>query len=261
MKIALISMDQKWEDKAYNLTQCEVFVKHASELGAELIIFPEMTLTGFTMNTNISAEDADHSKSIAKLSAISRTYKVAMIAGVVLKSNDKAENVLIALSSAGIEQVRYSKIHPFTFAGENKYFNAGKTIEKLQVGAFTIGLSICYDLRFPELYTALAKDCNLLVNIANWPKRRIEHWKTLLRARAIENQTFVIGVNRTGIDGNGLEYEHSSMLLNANGEMVQPDIMDGEVSLYTIHADELKQFKKSFSTTQDRQPDLYRTLI
>ena len=261
MKIALISMDQKWEDKAYNLSQCIALAKRASNQGAELAIFPEMTLTGFTMNTPLTAECVINSESVANFSAIARENKIALVAGVVFNSNNKAANTLLAFSSSGEELARYSKIHPFTFAGEDNYFNAGKALAKFQMGGFNLGLTICYDLRFPELYTALAKDCDVLINIANWPKRRMHHWRTLLQARAIENQTFVIGVNRTGIDGNGLEYEHSSMLINANGEIIVPEEKDGEIDFYNLDSNDLRQFKASFSTIQDRQPELYRNLI
>ena len=230
-------------------------------MGAEIVIFPEMTLTGFTMDTETVAENPDSSESIEKLADIARKHKVAVVAGVVLKSGLKAANTLVAFDIDGSEKARYTKIHPFSFAGENEYFNPGHTLQKMQISDFMAGFTICYDLRFPELYSALAKDCNLIINIANWPKRRVHHWKTLLQARAIENQVFVIGVNRIGSDGNGLEYEHSSMLVNPNGEVQQPSISDGEIDIYEIYRDDLDSFIRGFSTRQDRKPELYRSLI
>ncbi len=261
MKLALISLDQKWEDKNHNMQRCADLVARAAECGAELVIFPEMTLTGFTMNTQLSAEDSYKSPSLAVYAALAKGKGVALIVGVVLSNGDKAENTLLAFSGEGVEQARYVKIHPFSFAGENRFFQPGSKLAKMQMTEFLLGFSICYDLRFPELYSALAKDCDVLVNIANWPKRRVQHWRALLQARAIENQTFVVGVNRIGVDGNGLEYERSSVIVNANGEFIEPVMTEGEMDIFEINRQELIDFRSSFSTRQDRLPDMYRTLI
>jgi predicted amidohydrolase len=230
-------------------------------LGADLVIFPEMTLTGFTMNTHLSAEDPKNSPSLAAFGKLALDNRVWIIAGVVIRCRAKASNMLVAFSSDGQEQASYIKMHPFTFAGENKFFEPGSELAKMQMPEFKLGFSICYDLRFPELYSALAKDCDVLVNIANWPRKRVRHWKALLQARAIENQVYMIGVNRIGIDGNGLEYEPSSAVFDANGEFVNPVITDGEIGIYEISRQALIDFRVGFSTRQDRLPSLYRSLI
>ena len=261
MKVALISLDQKWEDKAFNMQRCTELTARAGECGADLVIYPEMTLTGFTLNTELSAENPDQSPSLLGLSALAKQNKIALVAGIVMSGADKAENTLIAFSDDGIEQARYVKIHPFTFAGEDHFFKPGNKLAEMKLQEFTLGFSICYDLRFPELYSALAKNCDVLINIANWPKRRVMHWRTLLKARAIENQTFVIGVNRIGLDGKDLEYEHSSVIVNANGEFIDPSLTEGEMDIYEISHQELLIFRQGFSTRQDRLPELYRTII
>lgn len=261
MKVALVSLDQKWEDKEYNLRRCTDLVRRSATLGAEMVVFPEMTLTGFTMNTGISMENPDTSVSVNAFAKLAKQHQVSIVAGVVLQSGQKAANALVAFSSDGVERARYIKIHPFSFAGENHFFEAGNCLAKMEIAGFMAGFTICYDLRFPELYSALAKDCNLIINIANWPKRRVHHWKTLLQARAIENQVFILGVNRTGIDGNGLEYERSSLLLNADGEILKPIVTEGEADIYDINLESLDSFLKNFSTKQDRLSDLYRQLI
>lgn len=225
------------------------------------MIFPEMTLTGFTMNTQLSAEDPKQSPSLLSFSTLAKQFRVSMVAGVVLDNAGKASNTLVAFSGDGMEQARYAKIHPFSFAGEDRFFRPGNKLARMRMPEFTLGFSICYDLRFPELYSALSKDCEMLINIANWPKRRVMHWKILLQARAIENQTFVIGVNRTGMDGNGLEYERSSAVVSANGEFLDPIFTEGEMDLYEINRQELIDFRGKFSTRQDRLPHLYRALI
>lgn len=261
MKVALISLDQKWEDKHYNLQRCAELTARAADCGADLVVFPEMTLTGFTMNTELSAEDPVTAPSLFAFAELAKKHRISLVAGMVMSNGGKAENTLVAFSSDGIEQARYVKIHPFTFAGEDRYFQPGNKLAKMKMPEFMLGFSICYDLRFPELYSALAKDCEVLVNIANWPKRRVLHWRSLLQARAIENQTFVIGVNRTGVDGKNLEYEPSSAVVNANGEFVEPVLTEGEMNIYEISRQELFDFRKSFTTRQDRLPDLYRAII
>lgn len=261
MKIALASLDQKWEDKNANLERCEELTEKAKLLGAELIIFPEMTLTGFSMNTSYSAESANKSPSVNAFSRLAKDNQIAIFAGVVLYSGAKPSNALLAFSDDGKEQARYFKIHPFSFAKENEHFHSGNQLAKMTMPEFKFGLSICYDLRFPEFYSAMGKDCDVIVNIANWPKRRVDHWRTLLKARAIENQIFVIGVNRVGLDVSGLEYEHSSLIVNANGEFLQPLLSETEIDVYEISQQDLIDFRKSFSTRQDRRSEFYRELI
>lgn len=261
MKVALISLNQKWEDKVSNLQRCEELTARASEFGADLAIFPEMTLTGFSMNLDKVAEDRLSSRTAAAFSELARKYTVSVVAGVVIRKGDRAENTLIAFDRDGAEKARYAKIHPFSFASEDRFFQAGSQLAKMEMQEFRFGLSICYDLRFPELYSALAKDCDVLINIANWPKKRMGHWLTLLQARAIENQTFFIGVNRTGKDANGLDYESSSHVVNANGEFVQPFFSEKEMDVYEIRREELTSFRKAFSTRQDRLPSFYKGII
>jgi omega-amidase len=187
LKVALISLDQKWEDKAYNMQRCAKLTARAAACGADLVIFPEMTLTGFTMNTQLSAEDPEQSSTLNAFGALAKEHGISLVAGLAVSNGCKAANTLVAFSGEGLEQARYAKIHPFSLAREDSFFQAGNSLAKMRMPEFKLGFSICYDLRFPELYSALAKDCEVLVNIANWPKRRVTHWRTLLQARAIEN--------------------------------------------------------------------------
>jgi predicted amidohydrolase len=239
-----------------------VLVSEAANLGVELVIFPEMTLTGFSMNTKAIAEEFEGSASLDTFKELSRKYGIHIVFGLVLKHGDKAANTLVHLSPEGELLAKYVKIHPFTFAGEDKFFARGNELAIVKIGELTFGYSICYDLRFPELYSALASRCHVIVNIANWPKRRVHHWRSLLRARAIENQVFMIGVNRIGIDANGLEYEKSSEIFDANGESMVP-IMNRslELDVFEIDYGSLQDFKIAFNTFRDRRVDLYPTLV
>jgi predicted amidohydrolase len=256
MKLALVSLDQAWEDKDTNLSLCKEYIKKVSSKKVDLIIFPEMTLTGFSTNIALTAEVGYSSETIKEFSKLAHTYNIAIIFGVVIRDGDKALNNSVFMNSDGEILTRYSKIHPFTFSGENKYFNAGSSLEIVNFMDMKIGLTICYDLRFPELYSSLGNTSDLIVNIANWPSKRVDHWNILLKARAIENQIFIAGVNRVGIDGNGLGYTESSNVLNANGEKVEYIEMDG-MKVYNIEKDWTKKFKEKFNTTDDRRIEFY----
>lgn len=213
------------------------------------------------MNTELSAEDSEQSPTVFFFSQLAQQYRIWLVAGLVLRCVNSALNTLVAFSPDGCEQARYSKIHPFSFAGENQFFQPGCTLSKVQMLDFSIGFSICYDLRFPELFSALSKNCDVLVNIANWPKKRANHWITLLKARAIENQTYMVGVNRIGIDGKGIEYAKSSFVVNANGDLIDPFITEEEIDVFELDRQDLIDFRKGFSTRQDRRPDFYQTVI
>jgi predicted amidohydrolase len=155
----------------------------------------------------------------------------------------------------------YCKIHSFTFAGEDEFFNGGNEICIVKLASATLGLTVCYDLRFPEIYSALGKQCKLIINIANWPARRVDHWNALLKARAIENQLFVLGVNRTGLDAKGLEYVKSSQVINPNGELITPLVSEDELDIFDIDTEFVGKFRQTFSTTQDRKPALYKSIL
>ncbi|BFU76846.1 carbon-nitrogen family hydrolase [Arcobacter sp. 15-2] len=260
MKIALVSLNQIWEDKKENLILCEAYMKEASDKKVDLIIFPEMTLTGFSTNIAETSEEEKNSETIKKFQDLSVFHDIAILFGVVVKDNKKALNKSIFIDNKGIILGKYSKIHPFSFAGEDKYFNAGNQLTVVKFKDIKIGLTICYDLRFPELYSAYAKECDILVNIANWPAKRIDHWNTLLKARAIENQTLVVGVNRTGCDDNGLEYIESSNLYNVNGDLELFENLK-DMKIYNINKEFTKKFKNQFNTTNDRKIELYKEII
>lgn len=260
MKIALVSLNQVWEDKKENLFLCEQYIQKASQSGVDLIVFPEMTLTGFSNNIDLISENLKDSTTIKEFSFLAKRANISIIFGMVILNKDKALNKAIFLNNSGEILDYYAKIHPFSFAGEDKYFSGGDKLGVVSFEDMNIGLTICYDLRFPELYSSLAKKCDLILNIANWPSKRVEHWNILLRARAIENQIFVAGVNRIGVDGNGLEYIESSSIFNANGEELKCEKSE-EMKIYTIDKSWTKEFKSKFNTTDDRKIEFYRVVL
>jgi predicted amidohydrolase len=260
MKIAIVSLNQIWEDKKENLIICEEYIKEASYENIDLIIFPEMTLTGFSKNIILTAEDGKTSETIGSFQILAKNYNIAILFGVTIQDKNKALNKSIFVNNYGNILGSYTKIHSFSFAGEDKYFNSGSQLSVIEFNNFNIALTICYDLRFPELYSAYSKNCDLIINIASWPKKRVKHWNALLKARAIENQLFVIGVNRIGTDGNNLEYEESSNIFNANGETINCNKFKN-MKTYSLYKEFTDKFKNKFNSTNDRKVELYREII
>ena len=261
MKIALASIDQVWEQKKANLELCSSAASRAAARGARLVVFPEMTLTGFSMNADAIAEPAAASPTIDAMSTIARDTEVALAFGVVLRSRGRPQNSLSVVDEYGAEVARYAKIHPFSHAHEHQHYDGGDTVVHALIGDVVLGLTICYDLRFPELYSALAPSCDAIIVIANWPAARIEHWRALLVARAIDCQCYVIGVNRTGRDGNGLDYPASSMVVDPRGAVIPPDESDGDVAVYTLDPGLVADYRRAFPILADRRKSLYRELL
>jgi omega-amidase len=257
MKVALISLDQEWEDKQANLEHCRVLAGRAATMGAEFLVFPEMTLTGFTMNAAQVAEPASDSATVRAFAALSRQLGVHVAFGVVLTGEKKPRNCLVVVDPAGAEVANYAKIHPFSHVGEDAHFEGGDRLVAVAVGDLRVGLTVCYDLRFPELYTALAPGCDAILVVANWPGARIGHWHALLRARAIDGQCFVIAVNRTGRDRNDIEYPASSQVLDPRGEGVDAAVTDGCITLYDVRRGLVEDYRQAFPTLRDRRPSLY----
>lgn len=199
MKLGLVQYNPEWENKSVNK---EKIFRLLEGLKSEpdFLIFPEMTLTGFTMNVKLGEIfDLNQSETLKFFSDLSKNYSVNLIGGFIEKENEKFFNTLFVIDRVGNVKTKYRKIHLFSFAGEDRHYHSGSKPELVQIENLKVGLSICYDLRFPELFRTYAKEkVELIINIANWPDSRIDHYVHLLKARAIENQCFVAGVNRVG---------------------------------------------------------------
>ena len=263
MKIALVSLNQSWENKAENKQKVEktlaLIAEHSSD--TNLVVYPEMTLTGFTMESQKVKEDEHSSETITFFKEQAKKHKVSIAFGVVLSKGDKATNNLAVVNDQGVLLTTYAKIHPFSYANENDFYQAGEELKKLTIAGATIGLTICYDLRFPELYQAYSKDCSVILNIANWPERRVPHWWALIKARAIENQVFMVGVNRIGKDGNGLLYVTSSHIVSPYGEVLKGTSLSEEVVVYDLNLEEVVQYRAEFPVKNDRKITLYKEIL
>lgn len=219
MKIALIQMDTVWENKKANYAKAERFFKKAARESCDIIVFPEMFNTGFSMDIPAISEN-ENGETSRVLSGLAKKYNLNVIAGFAAKDRrqKKAKNLAVVFDRNGSITAKYTKIHPFSFAKEDKYFSAGNTRVVFQIEGVPASVFICYDLRFPEIFRDVARGVQMVFVLANWPSARKDHWETLLKARAIENQCFVIGVNRTGKDGNGIRYQGASHIFDPLGK-------------------------------------------
>ena len=217
MKIALVQYSPVWENKSVSMEKLKSLLAQTDAI--DLLIFPEMTLTGFTMKSNDFAEELE-GESYIFFSSLAKEKKCAVMYGMIEKGKKKNFNTLVHLNNQGKIISTYRKIHPFSYSTEDVFYGKGKNTVVTKVKGIKIGLSICYDLRFPELYRFYAKEkVHLIVDIANWPDTRIEHWRTLLKARAIENQCYVAGVNRVGNDPK-LHYNGFSSVFDPMGKEI-----------------------------------------
>lgn len=252
MRLAVCQMTIVWEDKRENYKKAEQFCEKAGELGADLICFPEMSFTGFSMNTKKTAEE--NNETISLMQEYAQKYDLAVGFGWTKKTEGKAENHYTVVTGEKICG-DYIKMHPFSYSGENLYFQGGSTPCILELDGLKIGLSVCYDLRFPELYQYLSEKAELILVPANWPESRSLHWKTLLQARAVETQSYIAGINCYGNVGQ-LYYSGDSCVIHPGGEIVCGYLEKEELQICDIGND-VKAYRKSFPVRRDRKPQLY----
>lgn len=259
MRAALVSLDQRWHDKEANFARCSACADEAAEGGCGLLIFPEMTLTGYSIDIPAIVEPEIGSVTLKRFGILARETELTIAFGACLTEprTGRPRNCLCLARPDGSSMAIYSKIHPFSLAGEDKVLESGSALAVATVGELTIGMSICYDLRFPEMYAAMVPACNVAVVIANWPTNRVAHWRTLLVARAIENQLAVLGVNRVGIDRSGLSYERSTMAVAADGTVLKPLRSVEEMDIYEVDVRETELYRQEFPTLRDKRASLY----
>lgn len=257
MVVAICQFDMIWEDKEKNLKKAEAFLKQAKESGADLILFPEMSFTGFSMNIEKIGEREE--ETAVDMERLSAEYCIASGFGWVRRVGDKAENVYSLISNKGERLADYVKAHPFGYAGEDRYYEKGNRVVTVPFLGKRIGLSICYDLRFPELFQALSKTADCILVPANWPAERAEQWKVLLRARAIENQADVIGINRCGT-GQGIFYSGDSCAIDAQGRVIA-GYAEGEQLLLIELLEDSKEYREKFPVKRDRRTEWYKEIL
>lgn len=220
LRAALGEYDTGWHDPVTSMRRARDVIAAAARLRARLVVLPEMCATGFTMEGSHWAEQllAVGSASEA-LAAAAREHRVWVLAGLGLRELSPARlvNAAVLFDPAGSVAAIYRKQRLFAYSGEHEVYSAGDGPVVATIEGTRIALFVCYDLRFPELFRAVAPEIDAAVLIANWPERRRAHWDVLTRARAIENQCYFVAVNRTGI-GDGVEYDGGSVAYDPWGD-------------------------------------------
>lgn len=272
LRVGVTELNIGFENREEAKKCCLEVMEEASANGVELLVFPEMTLTGFTMRPWLYAEswDADNiPDSVSFFMENSRKYKMKMAFGyirAVMADSDKMddetkepvyENRLVLVDGEKVV-LDYAKIHPFSYSGEDKVYRAGEKLVQAQVKDIRIGGYICYDLRFPEIFSAMRDQYEAIMVIANWSETRAEQWKTLLKARAIENQAYVIAVNRVG-DGDGLHYIPGSHVYDWLGRDVSIRVSE-KLRVADIDPGAVRHARTEFPQTNDRKNTFYKML-
>ena len=255
MRVALLQMDLAWEDVAENHRRARRLLEEAAGNGARLAVLPEMFSTGFSMKPEkIAQMQGGPSESFLEDSA--RELGLSIIASIPEAGEPRPRNVALVVSPEGTV-ARYAKIHPFSFGGEHRHYAGGERVVTVPIEGVRVTPFVCYDLRFPEPFRVAAAETDLFVVVANWPDQRRDHWRTLLRARAIENQAFVAGVNRVG-DGDGLHYVGDSAAIAPLGEILAEG-GDKESVLYAdVDTEKVAKLRARFPALDDRRPEAYK---
>ncbi len=237
MIVAAIQHDIVWEDANATRDLVAPMIADAAARGARLVVLPEMFATGFSMRPERIAED-EGGPTEQFLLAQAAEHGATVIASIAQRGADGRfrNNAVVARASGAVH--RYTKIHPFSYAGEHEQYAAGDRFLTLRIDDLRVSVFVCYDLRFADEFWALARDTDLYVVPANWPAPRHEHWRALLVARAIENQAYVVGVNRVGA-AKDLPHLGGSAILDPLGvRLVEggavPAVLDAEIDSATV---------------------------
>jgi omega-amidase len=249
MKISVIQPDIIWEDKATNFKNLTRLISPLFNK-TDIIILPEMFNTGFSMNP-ASLSEPSVGETSGWMKNIAEKGNLGLCGSYIVKENSDFFNRWLFVTPSG-EAWQYDKRHLFTMGGEDKLFTPGKSRLTFTFRGVRISAYICYDLRFP-VWSRNSEKCDLMIYSANWPESRKNVWDILLKARAIENQCFVAGSNRTGTDGAGIRYQGESMIINPRGEIISTAGSKSDCSVTSeISPAELSAFRKKFPVLDDR---------
>jgi omega-amidase len=258
MQIIGLQLDSVWENKAANHDKVLALLDRARPSAGALVVLSEMFATGFSMNVAAIHDESRETQDFLSRTASER--KIYLMGGVVMRDErtGRGRNEAVVYSPEGGEVARYCKLQPFTLGGESEHYVAGERLCLFECQEFTAAPFICYDLRFPELFRrAAARGANLIVVIASWPVMREDHWVTLLKARAIENQAYVVGVNRCGHDP---KFYHSgrSLIYDPQGRAtVDAGAEEGWIEAQ-LELRPLLDWRRSFPALGDMRQDFNR---
>ena len=253
LRVALGEYDVGWQNPVASLDRAEALVRDAAARGAQLVVLPEMCATGFTMDAHLWAESLEGERA-ARLANLARQAGVGIIAGLATRDADGARNAAVVFDARGEIDGVYYKQRLFAYGGEEGPYRPGDEPVVLNVGGVRVSPFVCYDLRFPELFRAVARDVDAIVLVANWPSSRRAHWDVLTRARAIENQCYFIAVNRTG-EGGGIAYDGGSSAYDPWGEsLVAAPPAAGQVPIVELRTAEVDRVRLKFPFLEDLDP-------
>jgi predicted amidohydrolase len=252
VRVAALQLDIAWEKPEANYARIRLWLAAAKAAGARLVVLPEMFCCGFSMAPERVAEP-EGGPSTRFLLDEAKAHDL-YLAGSLPERPTEAGRPYNTLVLAGPDDslVRYRKIHPFTFAGEHTHYGAGERHVTATVEGVRLTLFVCYDLRFADEFWATAHATDAYLVVANWPERRRHHWTTLLHARAIENQAYVIGVNRVG-EGDGLVYAGDSRVVDPWGEAVATAAGQETLMIADVDPAIVAHARKSFPVLPDRR--------
>ena len=219
MRIGVVQHDIVWEDRAANYARLAPQVARAAGAGAEFVLLSETFSTGFSMTPGIGEPEDGPSAEFLRTQAARHGVWVAGSCPEIAPDGELPYNSLVLAGPDGTVH-RYRKLHPFTHGGEHERFRAGEKPVTVEVGGLRVTPFICYDLRFADVFWSAALDTDVYLVTANWPAARRLHWQTLLQARAIENQAYVVGCNRVGTAGDGTEHTGDSRIVSPMGELL-----------------------------------------
>lgn len=252
LTVTIIQTNLHWEDKAANLQMLEEKINSIREK-TELVVLPEMFSTGFSMKPELLAETME-GETVQWMKKIAAAQKIILTGSVIIEDAGNYYNRLIWMLPNGQYGV-YDKRHRFGFAGEDNHFSAGSKRLIASVKGWKINLLICYDLRFPVWARQQSQpggpEYDLLIYVANWPERRSHAWKTLLQARAIENQCYVIGANRTGNDGHEIYHSGDSMIIDPMGEVLYTRNNEEDIFTMTLDRTQLETVREKLPFLKD----------
>ena len=249
LHISLIQTDLFWEDKFRNLEMLEKKIA-AVEAATQIVILPEMFTTGFSMQPKLFAETME-GPTIEWMIEQASLHKIILTGSIIIEEDNKFYNRLLWVLPTG-QVAYYNKRHLFAYAGEDKEYTAGNKRLIAQVNGWKICLQVCYDLRFPVwARKQTADEYDLLIYIANWPERRNHAWKTLLCARAIENQTYVVGVNRVGKDGHQINHSGDSMIVDPMGQVLYYKADDEDIVYMELEKSVVIEAREKFPFGKD----------
>lgn len=249
LKIALIQSDLVWENPKQNR---ENFTRKTENLSEEvdLIVLPEMFTTGFTMNAEKVAESME-GETVSWMQHMAKTTHTAIVGSLVIKENNKYYNRLLFVEPSGYIST-YNKRHTFTLVGEDKIYTSGTEKVMINYKGWKICSLICYDLRFP-VWARNTEDYDVLIFVANWPKPRVSAWDALLKARAIENMSYCIGVNRVGVDGVNIEYSGHSACYDVLGDQITSfESGKEQTEIITLEKRHIEAYRNKLKFLDDR---------